>query len=174
MMYKATELIAQTFDNHGIKYRVVDAGEASIVEAGFVIDARPDVIVRFISKDDDNDVAIRVFGLVHHIPSSKKLAMMEACNRLNTKIRFLKFYLNSDSDINVDADLPVQTDDQCVGECCFELFIRIMSILNNEYHVLAEALYGNTTEDEDKPLQILRALKELRDTPIVLKDEESA
>lgn len=174
MMYKATELIAKTFDDRGVKYRVTEVGDASLAEAGFAIDAGPDVVVRFISKDDDNDVAVRVFGLIHHIPASKKLAMMEACNVLSEKVRFFKFYLNSDSNVNVEADLPVQTDDECVGECCFELFVRIMSILNNEYHNLAEALYGNKTEDKNKPLKILQALKELRDTPFVLNNEESA
>lgn len=173
MIHKATDLISKTFDDYDVKYRIVEAGDASVVEAGFVIDAGPAVVVRFISKDDDNDVAVRVFDLINHIPLSKKYAMMEACNTLSAKVRFYKFFLNRDNGINVEADLPEQTSDECVGECCFELFARIMSILTNEYHILAETLYGSKSQPSHKPLEILQALKELRDTPIIVGDEDT-
>ena len=180
MIYKATSLISECFDAHGIKFRINEMEQVSVIEAGFEIDAGPDVIVRFISKDDDNDVAVRVFGLIHKIPASKRVAMLEACNTLSEKVRFVKFYLASNGDVNVEADLPQRVDDECLGECCVELFIRIMKILNSEYHILAEALYRSTDSDSDAqsqkekadPLELLKALQSLRDKPINLENTE--
>ena len=174
MIHKATELIINTFDEHSVKYRVTEVGDASMVEAGFEVEAGPEVIVRYISNDEDNDVAVRIFGLMHKIPSAKRVDVMEACNTLSAKIRFFKFYLDSNSNVNVEADLPVRTDDECVGECCFELFVRIMSILENEYHILVESLYRSPANGKSQPFELLRMLSSLQEKPIVINEEETA
>ena len=172
MIHKATELIIKTFDEHSVKYRVTEVGEASMVEAGFEVEAGPEVVVRYISNDEDNDVAVRIFGLMHRIPSSKRVDVMEACNTLCGKIRFFKFYLNDDNDVNMEADLPVRTDDSCVGECCFEMFVRIMNILDTEFHILAEALYSGESTTKNKSGELLRLLSELREKPMTAKNGE--
>ncbi len=174
MIHKATDLIVKTFDAHGVKYRVTEVADASMVEAGFEVEAGPEVVVRYISKDEDNDVAVRIFGLMHKIPEAKRVAVMEACNTLSAKIRFFKFYLDTNASVNVEADLPVRTDDDCLGECCFELFVRIMSILENEYHILAEALYGSPSNAKSQPFELLRMLSRLQEKPIVINDAETA
>ena len=171
MIHKATELIINSFDERSVKYRVTEVEDASMVEAAFVVEAGPEVVVRYISNDEGNDVAVRIFGLIHRIPSTKRIDVMEACNTLSAKIRFFKFYLDSNSSVNVEADLPVRTDDECIGECCFELFVRIMRILDNEYHILAEALYGDPTNSKREPIDMLRILRELHDKPLVVNGE---
>ena len=171
MIHRATELISKTFDEHDVKYRVTEVGDASMVEAAFEVEAGPEAVVRFISNDEDNDVAVRIFGLLHKIPQAKRVDVMEACNTLSAKIRFFKFYLDSNSNVNAEADLPVRTDDACLGECCFELFVRIMSILDNEYHILAEALYSAPAANRQEPSEMLRILQELCDNPLVLNED---
>ena len=171
MIYNATNLIAEAFDAHGIKYDVVEREDASIIDAGFAIDSGPQVIVHFISKDDDNDVAIRIYGLICKISEARRPAVLEACNTLNGKMRFIKFYLDQDDSINVEADLPVQTADSCLGECCFELFIRIMQILDAEFHVLAEALYLGADAREKQDDALLRLLGELKERAIPMVEE---
>lgn len=174
MIYNATNLISETFDTYDVKYRISEIGDASVVEAGFVIEAGPEVIVRFISKDNDNDVAVRVFGLVHKVPASKRTDIMEVCNALCAEVRYLKFYVDPMGNVNVEADLPIRTNDDCLGECCFELFIRMMHILEGEYHRFADVLYANGKNNASSPLELLRALQELRDTPIIMKNGETA
>lgn len=171
MIYKASRLIAEAFDAHDVKYRIEEMEEASVVEAGFSVNAGPQVVARFISRDDDNDVAVRIFGLICKVPDAKRFAVMEACNTLSRTIRFYKFYINEENSVNVEADLPVRTDDCCVGECCFELFVRIMKILDDEYHVLAQALYADPIPSERKPADLLRLLSELRDKPIISSED---
>ncbi len=172
MIYKATNLISEVFDQRGLKYGINETEGASMVEAGFEIEGGPDVMVRFISNDDDNDVAVRVFGLMHRIPATKRSVILEACNTLNVKMRFLKFCLDHDSNVNAEVDLPVHVDDDCLGECCFELFARIMLILEKEYHVLAEALYSTPADNEkNDSIEFLKALQALRDNPLVINNE---
>ena len=110
---------------------------------GHVLDVKagPEVTARFLSEDEENHVSVRVFGLLHRIPAARRTAALEACNELSEKLRFFKFCLDPCSNVNVETDLPTRTGDDCLGECCFELFVRLMNVLENEYPVLAKAVY---------------------------------
>ncbi len=171
MIYKASERIAATFDEYDVKYRIEEVGEMSSVEAAFEIPGGPDVVVRFISDSDRNDVAVRVLGLVRRVPQERRERMLEACNELNNKVRDLKFTLDFLSNVDVEADLLVETDDSCVGPCCFELFIRFMHVLNDEFHVLMEALYGESEQKPSRSADLLQMLEEMRRHPIAVTDE---
>lgn len=171
MIYKATNLITEAFDKHDIKYHVDEREDASIIEASFAVSMGPQIDARFISKDDDNDVAVRVYGLICKVPEPRRAAVLEACNTLNGKIRFVKFYLDAENSVNMEADLPLNTGDDCIGECCFELFVRIMQILDAEFHVLAEALYLGRDARERESDPLLRLLGELKDRTIPVIDE---
>ena len=172
MIHKATNLIAECFDGHNIKYRIEEIGDISAVEAGFSVHAGPQVVARFISKDDDNDVAVRVFGLVCKVPEERRAAVMEACNSLSRDIRYYKFYMDRENSVNVEADLPVRTDDCCLGECCFELFVRLMKVLDDQFSVLANALYSGAAEKKNGSEDLLRLLSELKEKPIEIPGSE--
>ena len=62
--YKATNLIAESFEAHDFKYDVESLGDFEQVLAGFSINCGPSVIMRFISRDDSNAVAVRIIGLI--------------------------------------------------------------------------------------------------------------
>ena len=172
MSFHATNLITEAFDRHGIKYHVDEREDVSIVLAGFAIRMGPQIDVRFISNDDDNDVAVRVFGLICRVPGNRRAAVLEACNTLNRKIRFVKFYLDPEDSVNMEVDLPIAVNDDCVGECCFELFARIMSILDDEFHTLGEALYLGADEKEQENEPLLQLLGLLKEHPIQVDDEQ--
>ena len=78
MIYKATELIKQEMDRQDMKYSVEEFDDRSIIFAGFGIDNGPSVRVQFVSQDNDNDVAIRLYGLVNSVAESKVEKMQEA------------------------------------------------------------------------------------------------
>lgn len=189
-IYKATGLIQETFDEKGIKYQVETVGKTEMVCAGFSIDEGPSVIARFISRDNGNDVGLRVIGLINDITKAKRARVMEACNILNNAIRYVKFCIDDDGDVNVEYDFPCRLSDDCVGEVAYEMFHRLMAILDGEYSIFMRAIY--TTEplkssgenpphgllgrlssmlddnnegssDAESPADILRRLKELRE-----------
>ncbi|MBQ6365191.1 MAG: YbjN domain-containing protein [Oscillospiraceae bacterium] len=174
MIYKATNLIMETFDLHNVKYRVNETEDASVVEAGFIIEAGPQATVHFISTSENNDVTIRIFGLIYQIPADRRGEILDACNTLNAKYRFIKFFLDTDSNVNVQADLPVRTDDECLGECCFELFARIMHMLRDDYHVLAEALYRVPCSEKKDSAEFLKALLNLKEKPLIVGNEDAS
>lgn len=165
--FNATNHIAETFEKHDVKFQVINMHGQEEVLAGFSVDNGPKVIMKFISRDNDNDVAARIFGLVSNTPKEKRARVMEACNILNRKVRFMKFYVDTDGDINVEFDSPVSSGDDCIGEMMFEIFIRSMRILDTEYEIFTKALYTDEelkTEEggHSMPDELRRRLEELQ------------
>lgn len=163
--FNAINLIAETFEKHGAKFDVVSNHGSEQLLAGFSVDCGPNVIMRFISRDNDNDVAVRIFGLIANTPTEKKARVMEACNVLNHKIRYMKFYLDIDGDINVEYDFPVHSPDNGIGEMAFEIFVRTMQILNSEYSIFMKALYSEEELDiqgHSNTAELMQRLLELR------------
>lgn len=163
--FHATNLIAETFEKKGVKFDVVNYQGNEQLLAGFSVECGPNVIMRFISRDNDNDVAARIFGLISNTPKEKRFRVMEACNVLNHKIRYMKFYLDNDGDINVEYDFPVHSPDDGIGEMAFEIFIRMMQILNSEYSIFMKALYSEDELDlqgHSVSAELMQKLQELR------------
>ena len=120
MVRKASLLIAEAFDERDIKYTIREIGEeTSVVDAGFSITCGPNAHVLFASSDEENDVAVRITGLMQNIPQEKRAAVLEACNAVNDRLRYLKFCIHDD-DLVGEYDLPVKTSDECLAECCVE------------------------------------------------------
>lgn len=132
----------------------------------FPVKCGPVVIVRFISRDNDNDVAVRVYGLISNIPKEKRSRILEACNLLNAKVRYTKFCLDTDGDINVEYDLPIRISDESVGEIVLETLIRFVQILNSKYSVFMMALYTNEelqVPEDNESAVIVQKIQELRE-----------
>jgi hypothetical protein len=165
--FKAINLIAETFEKHDVRFDVVNRDGSEQLLAGFPIDCGPNVVMRFISRDNDNDIAARIFGLISNIPREKRSRVMEACNVLNHKIRYTKFYLDTtDGDINVEYDFPMHSPDEGIGEMAFELFVRMMQILDSEYSIFMKALYSDDeldTQGHSVPAKLMKKLQELRE-----------
>ncbi len=142
MIYKASKLIAEAFDEKGIKYggQIEEHDDASAVEAGFRIDNGPLVMARFFSSDDDNDVAVRVFGIIN-VKEEKRQQMLQQINAANCKMRYIKFLLDEDGDVNAEYDFPAKLADEQVGEVAVEIFIRLMKILDDVYPDFMRAMW---------------------------------
>ena len=139
--YHATQLIVKTFKEKDIHFRVEQLGRQEEIRAGFQVDCGPFVTVRFISLDDDNDVAVRVLGIVGGVPKEKRPRVLEACNEINRARRFLKFVLDRDGDVNVEYDFLMRADDCCIGEMACEVFALTMRIIDSNYSLLMKAIY---------------------------------
>ena len=162
--YYATGLIAEAFDEHNLRYTVESTDRLEELNASFPIDCGPLAQVKFISRDNDNDVAVRLFHLINCIPEEKQTRIMEACNRLNNEVRFMKFYLDTkDGSVSVEYDVPVKTSDECLGEVAVELFHRVTVILDQEYPLFMKALFTDEALDEprDKKNRLFELLRRL-------------
>lgn len=166
--FKAINLIAETFEKHDIKFTVVSHHGSEQLLAGFPVDCGPNVIMRFISRDNDNDIAARIFGLISNTPKEKRARVMEACNVLNHKIRYMKLYLDTDGDINVEYDFPIHSPDDGIGEMAFEIFVRMVQILNSEYSIFMKALYTDEELDVQSRCEMLEAqMESMEDSTLI-------
>ena len=176
-VYKVTGLITEAFDGTGIHYRVCcpedDTDRKEWVEAGFSIDGGPVVIERFFVTDDSNDVAVRVLALINKVPAGKRNRIIAACNHLNAKLRYFKFILTEEGNVDFLYDFPAGMGDDDIGLAAVEIFFRTMGVLNHHYDVLMEALYGReemAEEDEDERAQRLLRFQEALRAAIREKD----
>ncbi len=128
-MYQATVAISQEFDRANIKYQLTDDQDEgySYVEASFKSKAGTVVLVKYISRDNDNDYAVRVFSLAH-IPDEKIEDALKLINAKNRKFRYVKFVLDDDGDVNMEYDLPMKGGN--LGPCAVEMFIRFVKIID--------------------------------------------
>ena len=133
MIHQATQEISNVFTMRDIRHLVEESGNLSYVEAGFTGKNVQNVRVRFLSADEENDVAVRVsgFGAVR-VSAAKRPAMLRCLSDLNWQYRYVKFCLGSEGDISVEYDLPVEALGENVGAICREIFIRFMRILDDK------------------------------------------
>lgn len=139
MVYNASKEIAKVFDDNGIKYRINETANTSAVEAGFSGKNAPNILVRFISTDDDNDVAARILSLVK-VTDEKRPAVLEAINSLQRRFRYVNFTIDDDGDVHVGYDMPVRTTN--VGDIAVEMFVRMVKIADDAYPVLMKAIWS--------------------------------
>ena len=160
--YHATQLIVKAFQEKKIRFRVEQLGRQEEIQAGFQVDCGPFVTVRFISLDDDNDVAIRALGIVGGVPKEKRLRVLEACNEINCKRRFLKFVLDRDGDVNVEYDFLMRADDGCIGEMACEVFAITMHLIDKDYPLLMKAIYTDEPVCGEENLRMRERMARLR------------
>ena len=95
--------------------------------------------IRFISTDDDNDVTVRVFGLVR-VEQEKRAALLSVINEINRKYRYFKFYMDDDGDINLQYDFMINCPDPAAS--AEETVIRIYKMVDDVYPQLMRAMWA--------------------------------
>ena len=129
-MYAATEKISQYFDEQEITYRVIERENASVLVAG-VNSEKTSFEILYISHDDENDVAMRVYDFIK-FEDEKYADLLELVNQLNHRYRYVKFILDTnDNTVNIEIDFPSSTSN--VGELAFEMLIRCTKIIDGAY-----------------------------------------
>ena len=137
-MYKATEAIVENFNHHELKFEAKELGGKSFVNAGFKSETGVPVDVLFISGDDDSDVAVRIFNLCK-VPEGRQDKLLRLINDANRRLRYFKFVMDDENDINAEYDFPINTED--VGETAYELFVRAMHIIDDALPALLKGIW---------------------------------
>lgn len=150
MIHPATREVADACQTIGMAYEIEERGSDSLVIALLKL-KYTNVHMCFISSDDDNDVALRIFRFVS-LPQSRAHArarLLEAVNCVNGQYRFVKFFLDSDNDVSVMLDYPVSTEN--VNRLTLECIIRTRNILDSAHSIFMKAIWSTEdfTIDED-------------------------
>ena len=140
LMFKVTQDIYRALQQvDGFKVFTDDHENSSDAWLQFSVKNGSSYRIRFISKDNDNDVSVRVFGLLR-VDDDQKARILPALNELNVKYRFVKFCCDGDGDVNVEYDYPVN----CISPAASakEMVIRFTQIIDDAYPVLMRALWS--------------------------------
>ncbi len=139
-MFKATKAIYDELTKEeNLKVFVEEDEDRSYVWLQFGIKNGGSYRIRFISNDDDNDVSVRVYGLLS-VEGEQKEKVFPALNTLNNKYRFVKFVMDDDGDINIEYDFTVRS--VAPEKSAEEIVIRIVKIVDEAYPVLMRAMWA--------------------------------
>ncbi|MEA5039362.1 MAG: YbjN domain-containing protein [Clostridiaceae bacterium] len=133
--YKAAFL--QYMDQKEIKYADANENVVRVAYSGDNLKSIP--IFVFFDKDGDNLVQFACWEIAT-FPDDKYAAGLLTCNALNSKFRWVKFYLDADKCIRAEMDAYVQLE--TVGEACSQLVRRMVGIIDEAYPDLMKALWS--------------------------------
>lgn len=146
MVFKPTQAIKDALTGQNINCDIIEGDGSSAVITGFDLKSGDQATIHFISLNDNNDTAIRVFHFAHTDPDHTA-AVREAINQINCQFRFAKFTLHDGGDVNMEMDIPQETVD--VGKVATELLIRSLDIMAEASPVLKAA--GATIPAQSAP-----------------------
>lgn len=139
-MFAATKRIYNALKaKEGLKVFTEENEKSSEVWLQFPVKNGGNYRIKFISTDDDNDVAVRVFGLLR-VDDTQKAKILEALNALNVKYRYVKFCCDNDGDVNIEYDYPVRSENP--ENSAEEIVIRFVKIIDDAYPQLMHALWN--------------------------------
>ncbi len=139
-MHRATQEIYEALrQEDGLKVFTEENGKQSNVWLQFGLDGGGNYKIKFISTDEDYDVAVRVFSLIH-AGEAQRAKVIDALNDLNCKFRYAKFCCDSDGDVNVEYDFPQHGSNPAAS--AREIMIRLYQIVKEAYPVLMRAMWS--------------------------------
>ena len=133
--YKETYL--RYMDSKGIKY--TDLGENLVRVSYSCSNIKSVPVIVVFDKDGENLVQF-VCTEVAAFKDDKLAPGLVVCNAMNAKYRWVKFYLDSDQDVRVEADALVSMDS--VGEECAQMVSRMVNIIDAAYPEFMRALWN--------------------------------
>ena len=127
-------LFMQYMDRSDIKYTDVRENVVKVVYSGDNLKTIP--VYVFFDEDGDPLVGFKCWDIAN-FKDEKMAAGIIACNQLNDKYRWVKFYLDKDSDVIAQIDAYV--DEENCGRFCLSLVRRMVNIVDGGYPTLMQA-----------------------------------
>ena len=121
----------ENLESHGIRYKVYN--EDAVVSLPYDGNNFKDLNVLFIFDDDGHSVCVKVYS-IKQFEKSQLSNAYKFCNNMNFKYRWLKVYI--DNDLELTAQIDAVIGGESIGEECFELLARCVSILDDVCEVL--------------------------------------
>jgi len=140
-MFKMTQEIYRKLTEDGKLKAFTEGNEqASEVWLQFGIKNGGSYRIKFISRDNDNDVAVRIFGLVSLDGDEQKAKILPVLNSLNNRYRYAKLVMDDDGDVNMEYDYLMDCPDPTAS--AMEVVIRFTKLVDDIYPELMRALWA--------------------------------
>ena len=135
-MSQFKELFMKHMDEVGVKYTDFNENVVKVVYNGKNLRAIPVFVI--FDKNGNGAIELKCFEVANF--KDKEAKALVACNELNSKYRWVKFYLNNDAEIVVDGDAIL--DAASAGEECLVMVKKVVDITDDAYPVFAKALWA--------------------------------
>lgn len=86
--------------------------------------------LHFFFDENGKAACIRVFELLR-VPIDKKLPVMDLINQLHAQYRWVKFFINTEEYVNLQADAIITAENS--GKVCLELMAHFFKIIDESY-----------------------------------------
>ena len=135
-MVHYAEVFVEHLDFEEVKYTAVDDMTVNLIYSADNMETISVFVI--FDKDGDPVVSLKCWSILNF--KEKREAAYEACNELNAKYRWIRFYIDGDGDVVADVDAYV--DEESCGEICYSLVNRMVSVVDEAYPVLARARWN--------------------------------
>ncbi len=130
-------LFMSYLDNNNIKYSEPRELAVKIVYKGDNLNSIP--VWVFFDEDGDPLVSFKCWDITN-FKGDKVATGILSCNELNSKYRWIKFYVDDDGDVIAETDAYI--DSNSCGETCHYLVRRMVSIIDKAYPTLMKAQWS--------------------------------
>ena len=130
------QIFMNYLDREGVRYEDRDEFVVKVTYGGKNLSSIP--IYVFFDEDGDPIAELKCWDIANF--KDKEAKGIIACNEVNAQYRWIRFYLDKDSDIVSDVDTYFDAD--TCGQVCFNLLQRITNITDKAYPTFAKALWA--------------------------------
>ena len=124
-------------DRQGIKYTDVSDYVVRVSYSG----DNMETIATYVFFDEDGDDMVQVACSSIANFKDSMAAGLVACNTMNAKYRWVKFYLDKDCDLECTIDVYI--DESTCGSECLRLVKRVVNIVDEAYPIFMKARWSN-------------------------------
>ncbi len=124
--FSSRQAFVRKLDAEKIKYDL--HSEKPILYVRYKGDHFDSLTFTFIFDDDGESFALRVFSIEKFEPSMLPDAY-EFCNAMSYAYRWLRFYVDSDNEFTAALDAVI--NEATIGDECYELLSRAVSIVDD-------------------------------------------
>ena len=130
------------FTEHGLRFEHIDSFDQPLIKLAF---GGGDFVYNHIEInlvfDNDGSTAHVVTSPIASVPGEKTAKLLLVLNECNNRFRWVKFYLDEDNDVIVNADVILS--EQGAGAECLEIVMRTASIMNDAYPDIMKAIWSS-------------------------------
>ena len=139
-MLETVSNFMEKMDSIGWKYREPAALKDGNIHIGTSFNGKQTTINFSIFFDPKGHTAtVRVVRLFP-APIDKRLQLLEDINSCNKKYRWIKYYIDDSSDVNIQIDAVISA--QTSGEVLVELITRTVSIIDETYPIFMHTVWA--------------------------------
>ncbi len=130
-------LFLRFMDREEVRYTEMDDHVVKVVYTGENLKTIP--IFVFFDENGEPLISVKCWEITN-FKDDKMAGGMIACNMLNKQYRWVKFFLDDDSDVVAQIDAYV--DEPTCGSECLSLVRRMVNIIDEAYPTFMRALWS--------------------------------